>query len=81
MAKWANINNNNNNFRLLCDNDYCSLSIANLLSGKIHLTTIHGKERHSYTFSNEDMLFIVSQYINNLNKEERLKLIRYFSNF
>lgn len=81
MSQWANINDSNDRFRLLCDNDNCSLSIANLLSGKIHVTTVHGNERHSYTCSHEDMKFIVAQYIKSLSKEKREDFLEFFSQF
>lgn len=81
MAKWTNINESNDKFRLLCDNEYCSLSVANLLKGKIHITTIHGNERHSYTFSNKDMLFVVSQFIKNLSPSDRQSLLNFYRKF
>lgn len=80
MGKWTNINEENNKFRLLCSSDDCSLSICNLIRGKIHITTIHGQNRHSYTMNNKDMVFIVSQFLYSLNKEDRKKILEYYNN-
>lgn len=82
MDNWLQIEDNDNNrFRLICNNPSCNLSIANLLSGKLHITTMHGRERHSYTLSERDMLFIVSQYLNSVSQEDRNKLLEFFKNF
>lgn len=81
MSKWANIEEKTNSFRLLCSHDDCSLSICNLLNGRLHVTTLHGNNRHSLTFDNRDMLFIVSQFIKSLKKEDRKKLLEFYDNF
>lgn len=81
MAEWNNINNKNDRFKLSCDHDDCDLSIANLLYGRLHLTSIHNDTRHSYTFSHHDMLFVVSQYIKNLSPNDRKKLLEFYSGF
>lgn len=78
---WNQIDEFDGRFRLMCSNPSCSLSIANLLLGKLHITTMHGRERHSYTFSDKDMLFIVSQYLNSISKEDREKVIEFFKKF
>ncbi len=81
MSKWAQIENSNDRFRLLCSNSTCSLSIANLLNGMLSISTIHGSARHSTLLSDEDMKFIVSQYLNNLSIDEREKMLEFFENF
>lgn len=81
QSQWAKINDSNDRFRLLCDNSDCSLSIGNLLSGRIHITTVHGNERHSYTFTNKDMLFVISQFMKTLSVEDRKKILEFYSNF
>jgi len=80
MTQWTNIDNKNNKFRLSCDNDDCNLSICNLINGKLHVTTIHNNKRHSLTFSSKDMVFIVSQFLNNLKKEDKIKLLEFYLN-
>ena len=77
--RWININNDNNRFKLICNNNNCKLSICNLLNGKIHITTIHDGIRHSITFSNNDMIFIVSQFISSLNEEDKYKLLNFYA--
>ncbi len=81
MANWANINDNNNRFRLLCNNPTCSLSVANLIDGILHITTVHGSNRHSMLLSHEDMRFIVSQYLNSLSETDRRNLLNFFESF
>lgn len=80
MNNWSNINNSNNRFRFSCNINNCPLSICNLLNGKLHITTIHGKERHSLTFSSADMVFITSQFILSLAEEDRKKLLSFYNN-
>lgn len=79
MGEWANINSSNNRFRYFCDINNCNLSICNLLDGRLHITTLHNKERHSITFSNQDMVFIVSQFIASLPIEDRKKLLDFYN--
>lgn len=81
MGSWATINNINDRFRLLCNHNDCSLSVCNLISGKLHITTIHGNKRHSVSLTNEDMLFIISQYIKALSPIDREKLLDFYSKF
>lgn len=81
QSQWARISESNDRFRLLCDNNNCSLSLANLLSGRLHITTMHGNERHSYTLTDADMKFVVSQFIKALPAEERKKLLQFYENF
>lgn len=76
--RWLNINNSNDRFKLICNNNNCQLSICNLLSGKIHITTIHEGIRHSLTFSNNDMIFVVSQFLSSLSKNDRKKLLEFY---
>lgn len=73
MDRWVQIEKNR--YRLLCSGDSCSLSLANLLNGKIHITTIHGSHRHSYTFDDYDMQFIILQYLSSLDDEKREKIV------
>lgn len=81
MGVWTNINDSNDRFRLLCENKDCSLSIANLINGMLHVSTLHNNQRHSIAFNNQDMRFIVSQYLNNLSLDERQEMLQFFKNF
>lgn len=81
MANWDQINNSHNRFRLLCDKENCSLSLANLTQGLLHITSIHNGQRHSFQLSDNDMKFIVSQYLNSLSLDEREKMLEFFENF
>lgn len=77
--RWSNINNSNDRFRLTCNNNKCQLSICNLLNGRIHITTTHNGERHSLTMSNNDMIFVISQFLKSLSKSDKEKLLDFYS--
>lgn len=81
MAKWAQINESTNRFRLLCNANSCSLSLANVVNGMLSISTVHGTERHSSLLSHEDMLFIVSQYLNSLSSKDRENILQFFHSF
>ena len=76
--RWLAINNTNDRYKLLCNNNNCKLSICNLLNGKIHITTVHEGVRHSITFSNNDMIFVVSNFLRSLTKEDKNKLLDFY---
>lgn len=78
MGNWALIQNNPNKYRLLCNHKDCSLSICNLDNGRISITTLHGGNRHSMVFDNNDMIFIMSQFISRLSKSDREKLLEFY---
>lgn len=78
---WSIIDTSNDRFRFYCENPECNLSMCNLLQGKLHITTIHNNKRHSYSFSDRDMAFIISQYINSLPSHKRNKILEFLNNF
>ncbi len=79
MAEWTTLNNRNQ-FRLLCDSTGCELSLSNIINGHLSVSTIHNGQRHSYSFSDDDMKFIVSQYISSLVENEKIEMIDFFRN-
>lgn len=81
MSKWTNIDDNYTKYRLLCNSENCSLSICNILKGKLHISTIHGTERHSYTFTNQDMLFMFSEFIKSLSPKDKQELLNFYRSF
>lgn len=81
MNKWEQINNQNNRFKLVCNHAECPLSVMNITNGMISISSIHEGSRHSLVLKNEDMLFVVSQYLNNMNKEDREKILTFFQSF
>lgn len=81
MDKWEQIQNQNDRFRLLCEKPDCSTSILNISKGIISISSIHNGFRHTTQFSPQDMLFIVSQYLNSLSKEDRERLLEFFKSF
>lgn len=72
---WKNIENNR--FRLLCNKDSCTRSIANLLDGRLHISTIHGEDRHTVTLTTNDMFFITSQFLSTLDQQSLIDYLTY----
>lgn len=78
--KWVKIQDNENRYRLLCSGETCSLSLANLFEGRLHVSNIHGKDRHSYTLNHREMLFVINEYFNSLSEKERETVLELLKN-
>lgn len=69
-TRWNLIPGTTNQYRLLCSHPECSLSCANLRSGKLSVTSIHGADRHSYLLTKNDMAFVTIDFLGSLTPEE-----------
>jgi hypothetical protein len=69
-TRWDKIPGDDDGHRLLCSERVCSLSCANLRNGKISVTSVHGKERHSYLFTKNDMAFATLTFLDSLSEKE-----------
>jgi len=71
QTRWNDIaQSRDDGYRLLCNHAECSLSCANLRDGVLSLTSIHGKERHSYKLTKYDMAFASIMFLDSLTKED-----------
>lgn len=77
-TQWSKIDKQDR-FRLRCVNESCSLSCANMINGRLSLTSIHNNERHTHLLSSKDMLFLTLDYLNTLSKKDLNSFIRLFN--
>lgn len=78
-TRWDSIPQSDTGFRLLCSDPSCSLSCANLKNGRFSVTATHGTERHSYTLSKNEMVFISLLFLDSLEDEDMEKFCKLFS--
>lgn len=77
-TNWTKVDNQNR-FRLRCSGEECSLSCANIASGRLSITSTHGNERHTNLLTKKDMLFVTLMYLNSLEKNDLDYVIRLFN--
>lgn len=69
-TRWNPIPGTDHDFRLLCSNQVCSLSCANIRDGNLAVTSVHGSERHSQVLSKNDMAFLAILFLDTLSEKE-----------
>lgn len=69
-TRWDKIPDTTEGHRLLCSNNLCSLSCANIRDGRLAVTSIHGSDRHSYQFTKNDMAFAAILFLDSLSEKE-----------
>jgi len=69
-TRWDNIPQSADGYKLLCANEECSLSCANIKGGKLSVTSVHGTERHSQQLSKTDMAFLALVFLNSLSEKD-----------
>lgn len=78
-TRWDNIPSISGGQRLLCSDPECSLSCANLRDGKLSVTSVHGNDRHSYSFTKNDMAFVVISFLDQLSEKELQNVCNIFN--
>lgn len=79
VTRWDNIPDADSSYRLLCSGQECSLSCANLRDGKLSVTSVHGKDRHSYLFTKNDMAFTTIAFLDQLSEKELQNICNIFN--
>lgn len=75
-TRWRDLKHGH---RLLCNNEDCSLSCANILNGRLSVTSIHGTERHTYQLEEDDMLFLILEFLSSLAEDKLIYFCKLFN--